>query len=388
MAIGALRTGVILICTGLLLACAPARQVAGPPAEPITVTALLDPSRFGPRPQLPSVESVFSLTAEQEQAFLAHFNDPERATLAAHERVYAYIEQRLQDFHYFGKTYPASHSLRTKGGNCLGLAVMTAALARVAGVDIGYQRVSSVPVFLANRDLVLSSGHVRAVLYDPAFDPEHWLRRPGIAVDYFPEAGDRAGAIISEAQVIAMYYRNLAAERLAEGDYGNAFWLVRESLAHAPDHSEAINMLAVLHRRVGDEATAERLYVYGLERARNKLSLLDNYRRLLAAQQRHAEAEAISQQLVELNDPSPFRWLELAHHAHQRGEPREALQFYRKALAAAPYLHQAHVGMAGALYQLGQPLAAEAALRQALLHSHDDTTQALYQAKLERLSSR
>jgi len=161
---------------------------------------------------------------------------------------------------------------------------------------------------------------------------------------------------------------------------------LRESLKYEPEHEEAINNLAVLHRRIGEEEKAEELYLYGIKNAKNKLTLLRNYKAMLAIQNRVDEVAAIQAKLDEYEDENPFEWIRAGNNAFDQKEYVIAKQFFEKAAEMAPYLHQAYFGMAKAEYMLGNPRATKNALNKALEEAYDQESKSVYEAKLEALS--
>ena len=210
--------------------------------------------------------------------------------------------------------------------------------------------------------------------------------RAHVIIDYFPTGRSRYIRRISESEFTAMYYRNLAGEAIVAGDFPRAYWLVKESMLHAPDHAEAINMLAVLYRRSGDEWAAEQIYLYGLNSARERLSLLKNYRTLLREQGRTAEAGEMTRRLARYNDADPFEWWFLAEDAYGEEKYSDALSYYKKSVEIAPYLHEGYFGMAKTYFQQGRVKSARSAMRQAIENADRPRFKTLYEAKLKALS--
>lgn len=345
---------------------------------------------FGERPDIPAITDIYRLSEDQQHAFQAYFDDAGRQDVPAHQRVYDYLESITMNFGYHGDTYAAEEALREFSGNCLSLAILTTALAELAGVETGYQLIDSSPVFESQGNVVFRGQHVRTKLYEPereTVDGEYVMRRAGLLVDYFPSSGDRFVSNISEAEYQAMYYNNLASEAISRQDYGTAFWLLREALKLTPDDAGAINSMAIVYRRAGDAGKAEEIYQYGIDHLPNKVSLLRNYRVLLMGQQRFAEAHDINVALAELDEASPFDWLHAGHDAYADGDFREAISFYQKAVEIAPYLHESYAGMAKAHYQLGNRVSAKRELLNAQKFSYRKSFQSLYQAKLVALAS-
>lgn len=54
-----------------------------------------------------------------------------------------------------------------------------------------------------------------------------------------------------------MYYQNIAADALVKVDLNRAFAYADQRLAIDPNNYQILNTLAVIHRRTGDNLTAE-----------------------------------------------------------------------------------------------------------------------------------
>jgi Tfp pilus assembly protein PilF len=371
----------------LLPACAsvpdtatPATRVAS--AEPAIPG--IDPHPFGPPMPVPPAASLFALDAARQAAFLREFNDPVHAAVPPHRRLANYIEKRLWQFRYDGATRTAGDALAAGEGNCLSLALVTTALARLAGVEVGYQRMRDEPVFERQGRVVLAADHVRTLLFDPGFRAgpgDIIVQEPHIVVDYFPDRRRRPGGRVDEGVVRSMYYVNLAAEALAGERQREAFWLLRAALAEDPASAGALNTLAVLHRRVGNDAVAEAVYRHALRMHDDDLNLLGNYRTLLAGQGRTGEVAELDRRLAALPVRNPYDLVERGDHAFRQARPQLALEYYRRALERAPYLHEAYWRQAVVYESLGDPERAEALLRTAAAEAGRPRDQRLYEAK-------
>jgi Tfp pilus assembly protein PilF len=369
----------------LLAACA-----TSPDSTPHTDqdTLAFDPGFFAARPDIVDAAVLFDLSENQEQAFLEFFHDPAKQTTDPHERVYEYLSFVTSEFDFHSDTRTAAQALDTATGNCLSLAIVTTALANLANVETGYQLVDSTPVFERRGSIVSKAIHVRSILYDPAWQPENEnvtaSKRPGIQFDYFPEDTVRVRVIgnLSPAAYIAMYYSNVAGEAIAAGDIDSAFWYLLESLEQEPNNAIALNMMAVVYRRAGDEKMAEQIYRHGIDSLPQNVSILRNYHFLLRSQGRDAEAESISRSLAKLDDTNPFNWVNAGRSALADGDNREAIGYFKQALEIAPYLHEAHALTAIAYLRMGNKKRGERELERALENAQRQTTRSLYQAKL------
>jgi len=374
------------ILLAMLLAACATDQVSTPHTYQTSLS--FDTRLFGERPNIVEDADLFELRESQELAFLDFFHDPAEQATLPHERIYDYLLLATSDFDYHSETRTASQALDSSSGNCLSLAILTTALANLANVEAGYQLIDSTPVFERRGNVVSKAIHVRSILYDPTWEPEQenveaW-KRPGIRFDYFPEDTERARLIgnLSSAAYVAMYYSNVAGEAIATGDIDTAFWYLRESLEQEPENTIALNMLAIVYRRAGDEGMAEQIYKYGIDSLPENVSFLRNYRFLLNSQGRNAEAESISRSLAKLDDRNPFNWVNAGRSALADGEYREAIKYFKQALEFAPYLHEAYALMAIAHLRMGDKVRGERELKHALEYAQRQTTRSLYQAKL------
>ena len=384
---------VFLMFIGLLAGCVGVEQKSGEntPALPNEDPGLsFESDLFGEPPvDIISVTDIYQLSEMQQNAYQVYFNHPSRQDMPAHQRVYDYLESSTMNFGYQGDTYTAEEALRKTSGNCLSLAILTTALAQIAGVETGYQLVDSVPVFESQGHVVFRGQHVRTKLYEARQNDKEGLppiSRRGLLVDYFARDGDRFVSNISEAEYQAMYYNNLASEAISKEDYNAAFWLLRKVIELTPQSASAINSMAIIYRRTGHANRAEEIYKYGILHLPAKVSLLRNYRVLLLEQGRHDEAGIINARLAELDESNPFDWLHAGQQAYDDGEYRDAISLYEKAVETAPYLHESYAGIAKANYMLGNRTRATRNLKKAQKLSYQKSIQSLYQAKLMALA--
>ncbi len=383
-----LRLTVVLVLMWMLSACT---SVATPGATDESASEPAAPEfldLFGSRPAIPTPEQILHLTSEQEQKFLEYFNRPQNQTVLPYLRVANYLFENTTNLQYDGVTLTAAQSLELNKGNCLSLALLTTALAKLVNVGISYQLVDSSPVFGMSEDLVKKEIHIKSVVYQlpaPGNSKTALRSLDRVVIDYFPSRQGRFISNLSANEFLAMYYLNIAGVALETQDYANAYWHLREALDYNPYDAAAWNTMGVVYRRIGEPAKAEEIYKFAIAHAENKLTLLKNYHLLLSSQGRIAEAAAIEEALHEINDPSPFHWYSLARESYEMKAYADALRYFDKALEMAPYLHEAHLGKAQSFYQLGYITEAELALKMAILNVDKESTRSVYEAKLMAL---
>ena len=348
----------------------------------------LTSNQFGEPQYFSAKNTVIELSAEQKKEFLNYFNSPVNKTKPDHQKVYEYLESFGDKFEYGNFTSNAKDTLSQATGNCMSLAVLTTALARVANVDIKYQLVNRIPVYQEYGSVIFNAQHIRSLVFEPKFESGSGLLlfRKKAVIDYYPSSSNFVSGYVTEDEFFSMYYRNLASEAIGLNDNNKAYWLLRHSLGIEPENAQTINSLAVLHRRVGEYAKAEELYKYGIKNASNKVTLLKNYKILLQSQERFTEAEKITKELENLDDYDPFNWLHAANDAFDEGNYNLAFKLYNKAIELAPYLHQAHFGVAKTQYMRGNYKAAERSFKVAKDEAFDKKSKSIYEAKLAALS--
>ena len=339
------------------------------------------PNIFAERPQMASLNDLHQLSPEQEQDFLDYFNHPSNTLIDQHQRLANYLSNN--NFLYEYDTYTASEALNLNSGNCMSLAVVTTALAQLANIQIAYQLIDSSPIYRLRGSTANRGVHIRSLIYKPQEDMT--ATPAGLKIDYFPSEGGVFVGNVTNDDYIAMYYRNIAAQKLNEENYSDAYWYTLESMKYAPLNTDAINMMAVTYKRAGDLAKAEEIYLYGIEKADDKLTLLKNYYILLTSQDRFTEARSINRQLLSMDDPSPIHWYNVARFSFETSDFNNAIRYYNRALEIAPYLHEAHLGVALSYFELGNLRRAESAFGKALNNVNDTSTKDLYEAKLNAL---
>ena len=334
-------------------------------------------------------DDMFTLTLAQQQTVVSAVRKKQQRGVKLHQALYDVLKDKLSSFTYYGENYNAEQAMRLNKGNCMTLAVLTTAYAKLLGLEFSYRKVNSLPIFKKQNNLIISSSHVQTIIYDNEFsknDSAFYIRKPGLVIDYFPDSNNRAGKYLNESDFISMYYKNLAGDALVDDDLPTAFVLAKEAYKHNKHNVEAINLLAIIHRRAGDSAGAEAIYKAGLNLEQKNLRLLSNYIMLLKTENRFDEAEQYQKKLSHLDDPNPFNWLEQAYVAEKNHKINRAIRYYQKALTKAPYLNQAYLGLYHIYHKKGYYAKARGMLKKALEWTYEIEQRKQYKHKLYNLA--
>lgn len=372
----------ILVTLVLLSGC----QTKSPPANMVVSMPAMDQNLLPFQEPLPSLDSWFDLSTEQQQHFLSFFHNPDFAHHSPAQRLSLYLHNKLVTFHYLGENLSASEALRENKGNCLTLAVVTTALARLVNIDLGYQLMSSQPVINVKNGVWLSSDHVRTLLYKPAEPGAPLLERGAIVVDYFPDAQDISGPTLPETRFHAMIFNNLAADAFIARQNPKAYALAIAALQQDPGYVPAVNLLALALKRAGALDQAQSWFHYGTHLADPNLSLLANYRDFMKTRGDLQAALHIEQQIESAHFGNPFADLVLALEAYHHRNYQKAQRYYQRVLRQAPHLQKAYLALLDLYLQEGQYQQARQVAETAIQYAYEPGLQSFYQAKLAALS--
>jgi Tfp pilus assembly protein PilF len=279
-------------------------------------------------------------------------------------------------------TRTASEAFDARSGNCLSLVLMTGAFAHQLGLDVRYQWIHTWKSWSRGDSLDYVNTHVNLVLLPP--NEPH---ADGVLVDFLPPEANTVQHtdVVEEKTIVSMYLNNRAVELLAQGEIDRAYWWAKAAIAQDPGFYDAVNTLAVIYKARGRLASAERALDWLLEREPDNIAALENLQRVLDAQGRTAEAEAVAKRVAELMPVAPFHYYELGQQALQQGHFQDAKQLFQKELRRDSHYDKFHASLALAHYALGEMSKAQTQMAIALENSTTTSDRAMYARMLQRL---
>jgi tetratricopeptide (TPR) repeat protein len=337
-----------------------------------------------------SVSDLFTLTDKQRNDFLVYFSDPQQQQYKPNQRLANYLESILRSFDYKGNTYTATEALMFNSGNCLSLAIVTSALADLTELNTKYQTISSAPVYRRKDNILAVSSHVRTHLYSTKLtksDESFSFTSSRSVIDYFPEQGNVKGSFVDEQDFLSMFYQNKAASLLFTKDYQQAYSYLAGAMAIDEFNPETLNLLAVLHSQLGNNAATEALYKFAIEETQGSVNLYSNYLNLLKHAGRIEEWRELQSRLPEIEDDNPYEWIDIANSALQENSFNQAIEYFKRAVESAPYLHEGYVGLAKAYYSTGKKDKAIDAMKKSIDLAYSPSEEAVYIAKLQQLKA-
>jgi len=354
-----------------------------------STNALFLDNEFTKPLDFPNPEQVFLLTDKQQQwldtTIVVRHNE-----LPTNQIIDKILQRDFGLFDYDNSfTRTAAQTLETGQGNCLSMVIMTAAIAKHFTIPFHVQDVKTVPVWDRGGGLYLLNGHVNIALRTVPHrtNSYQFLKSPYITLDFVSQGQRRklSKKIISERELIALYYINLSADAMVIKQYDRAYWLLRQAIAHAPSNSAAWNTLAVLYRRNDMAGLAEDVYKYAMSLDGQDMNIVSNYALLLEQQGRYQELFEYQRQVDLAQLRNPYRYFDLAELAYKDKQYSKALIYYKKAIKRAPMVDAFHFGMYRTYLSMGKKKAAIAALTIAQKHSADYKDRKRYNAKLALL---
>lgn len=360
------------------------------PTERVVPAALLADERFAPPAEpVEDANEIFALSP----AMRDYLRGDIAAQLRTHGRhrglidaLYARSQLKLE--YDTARTRNASEAFEARSGNCLSLAIMTAAFAKALDLAVRYQSATVDETWSRSGDLVLKSGHVNITLGRRLMDAGSARELSPLTVDFLPVSELRGlhTRDIDEPTVVAMYQNNRAAEALSRGRVDDAYWWARAAVRARTLFEAPLNTLGVVYMRHGDVDLAERTFRQALARSPRNTDALANLAHTLARQpSRAAEATSLYARLAQLESDPPFHHYALGRLAMQRGDWQEARdQFERE--AARTDFHEVHFWLAMVELQLGHAAEARRHLSTAMQNSTTRQDHDLYAAKLQKMS--
>lgn len=377
----------LLLFVVLLSGCAGA-----PSRPPADLASLLDDTAF-PAPSAPvDAADLFTLSAPMR----AHLRSP-AFKKQLHDKGSArglvsalYSKSDLQLDYDATITRTAAQTYAERSGNCLSLVVMTAAFARELGMDVRFQSVETEETWSRNGSFYLISSHVNIALASRTAALDGFATHGDLLVIDFlppPDAARLRTRELQEADIVALYMNNRAAEELVQGRIADAYWWARAAVLQRPSMLEAYNTLAVIYARSGRPALAEQAYRAALQRQPDSLVVMQNLEQILSASGKLAEAQALQRRIERLHPTPPFHYFDQGMSAYRAGDYKRARAMFAREVARAPYNDEFHFWLGITHLQLGELNTAVEELALARETSTRAETRDRYGAKLARLKS-
>lgn len=378
-----MKTGIVLLAMMLVGACA---SVPVPSKD-----QLFDDRLFAQPSQLPNAAAIFAVSDEMKR-YLNTTIAAESAYKGAKQGLFdaLYDRDQLQLEYDSAVTRNAAEAFAARAGNCLSLAIMTAAFAKEMGLTVTYQQPYVDEAWGRTGDVYLMIGHVNLTLGQRLSDAGSRLRASEtLTIDFLPTAQARAlrSRVLGESTIVAMYMNNRSVELMSSGDLNAAYWWVREAIAQDPSFISAYNTLGTVYYRHGDLAHAEAALRYVVAREPKNTQAMANLVPVLTALGRAGEARELNKRLAEIDPDPPFSFYIRGVIAMRTGDFRLAKSMFAREVARAPEYHEFHFWLASAYAALGEDEQARREMALAIEYSPTRGDRELYASKLAKINA-
>lgn len=374
----------VLILSMVLAGCASA------PA-PERTDHLLNDRLFAAPSQRIRAADVFALSDDMRAYLRGPIAEELRAKGPQSGLIDALYDKRQLKLEYDAEiTRNAAQTFAARAGNCLSLAIMTAAFAKEVGLTVRYQRILIDDAWSRSGDMYFSSSHVNLTLGTIQRNRTIDDSNAPMTIDFVPqdEIRGRRLRVIGEETIVAMYMNNRAAESLARGQVDDAYWWAREAIDQDPRFLAAYNTLGVIYRHHGNLKESEQVLAHVLEVEPANTDVMSNLALVFNDEGRVAESESLTRKLHELQPYPPFYFFNLGMAAMRERKFSEAKDLFTKELDRDAYYHEFHFWLAAAYVGLGDVKLAREHLEIAVENSATRKDHDLYAAKLDRLTAR
>lgn len=330
-------------------------------------------------------DTIYQLTEQQKKDFLSYFHREDLLTMDPHQRLAEYMNYSLDGFSVEGETNNAANTIDSMKGNCVSLAVMASALARVAGIQYIHRKVNRAPLYNRSGNIEFSSQHIRTVLFKPRTDLNESIKY--IYIDYYRADSDIPAEAITQKEFNALYFANLAAEHIVKGELDLAYQYSTNVILQDPNNPESINLHAVVLKLMGHVEKSEALFSYAYKNLPVSINLYANYSQLLQGLNKLEAAKEVDSSIAQIQTSNPYDWITLGYDEYNDQNYYAAIRYFEKAQRYAPYLDDVYLALAKVHFKLDKTGAARNYLEQAMNAPVKSNSIKLFEAKLAHLDN-
>ncbi|WP_068546354.1 tetratricopeptide repeat protein [Thalassotalea crassostreae] len=339
---------------------------------------------------VPTEEEIFALD-ESMKDFVTNSliveEDPNiRATLLLN-KLFSRTTYNLQ--YRYGANLTASQAFKQYEANCLSLTILAYALAREANLQVRFQEILIPEYWVREGGYNMLTRHVNLKVIGDSKTPYRVLvGQKETIIDFDPYTTKKhfRKKIIARDRVVAMFYNNIGAQALANGQYDEAYAYFKASLLKDDEYSAAWSNLGYLYKSVGLDKVAEQAYLSAVNYNHNNFNAWSNLEILVKSQGRIEESDSIKKFLYSHRVRNPYYHALLGEEAYFNGNYKQSIKHYNKAKRIEPEEHEFYFGLSRSFYMLGEYDKAESNLAKAQNKANFKDIKEKYRSKLNLLS--
>jgi Tfp pilus assembly protein PilF len=329
-----------------------------------------------------------------DDALLTDLHNPTVQSASTDKRMAHLInllfDPKTRTFNYgAGQTRTASETWASKRGDCLSFTVLAFTLARELKLPALMQEVPVPVMFDRHGGLDYLNGHVNVFIKEQSAEGIYTstFLRPGTILDFEPQAAaPRLGQALSDDEILARYYNNIAVDHLARGQYPLAYAHFKAAIQTDPSFSPSFSNLALLYQRAGLASEAEQLLRHAVVMTSDGGVPMRSLHQLLVSQGRLEEAAKYQAMLRAMQEKDPYYWIGLGAEQMRQANYRGAIESLEKAQKLAVGFAEIHRYLAVAYSRVGKPSQAQNQLAALTDLNREDPYIPVITNKLQRIA--
>jgi tetratricopeptide (TPR) repeat protein len=282
----------------------------------------------------------------------------------------------------------AIEAYHSQQANCLSLTILAYALAKEANLDVDFQNVKIPEYWVRNGSYNMLTTHVNLVITkskSPYAQVVFGSKILTIDFDPFVNKKSFPKAIISQSEVLSMFYSNKGAQALVNKQNIKAYAYLKAATRTAPSFSPAWGNLGILYRVNGYVDLAKKSYRHAIKVNPENYTAMSNLSLLLDDKISRIELTTIRKILKGERDKNPYYFALLADEAFYEANYEQALIYYRKAIKLNNRVHEFYFGLTKVYYALNENKKAQSAISKAISYNRVNSIDIRYIAKLDFL---
>lgn len=262
-------------------------------------------------------------------------------------RTLLFDEEHLNIQYDASVTRTATETFEARQGNCLSMTTLFIAAARYIGLDANFEIVVVRPTWDHEAGTMIRYEHIVAT--------GDLSRGESYVVDFLPEfiIGDQTTRSVSDDTALSLYYNNLGAESMIDGELDNAIAYFRYALTLRPEFSGAWNNMGAVMKRAGKDELAEFSYRRALFEDASNYSALSNLAEFYRARGEGEKAERFMERVNRYRRRNPYFHFYVASLFFREDRLEEAKYFLERSIELKEDEPDFYVALARTYRRLG-----------------------------------
>jgi len=347
-----------------------------------------DTSHFLDLAALPAVEDIDIFGISTEFKAILDKQVRKMPTISSKSKA---LHLLLFDDRYLGIEYAgtltrtAQETLDYRSGNCISLASLYVASARYVGLKAHFQAVDVPREWIDEVDYYVVPTHVNVIVEGSNSGRDLIVE----ITDTYSAQDSRMweSEIISDVQVEAEYYNNIAIESLQQNKMPLAMSYLLKSIETYPKVGFVWSNLGVMYKKHGFFKEAEEAYNKALKYDKKNLSVLTNLYAFYTELGRTAEAKKLSKKVAKYSKKNPYYLAKIARSDIGVGRYKQAESLLNKAIKINPDEPKFYLEKALIFFKLGDYRKSIAQVEIAKSFALDEVDEKRYDNKLDYIRS-